>query len=95
MPVLKTNALTNEGVDKLLTTIDEHRTWLEESGQLEARRRDRAEGRIRDVVNRELMRIAWRRDEVAELLRQGVAEIAVGEETPYSVSRRIVEALLR
>ena len=62
VPVLKTNALTNEGVDKLLTTIDEHRAWLEESGQLEARRRDRAEGRIRDVVNRERMRIAWRRE---------------------------------
>ncbi|NNL31206.1 MAG: methylmalonyl Co-A mutase-associated GTPase MeaB [Gemmatimonadetes bacterium] len=95
VPVLTTNALTNDGVDKLLRTIDEHRSWLEESGQLEVRRRDRAEGRIRDVVNRELMRIAWRRDEVVDLLREGVEEIAGGEETPYSVARRIVEVLLR
>ena len=95
VPVLTTNALTNEGVDTLLETIDEHRTWLDESGQLEVRRRDRAEGRVRDVVNRELMRIAWKRDEIGDMLTRGVEEIAAGEETPYSVSRGIVEALLK
>ena len=95
VPVLTTNALTNEGVEKLLETVDEHGRWLAESGQLEARRRARAEGRVRDVVNRELKRIAWRREEVTELLTRGVEEIAGGEETPYSVARRIVETLLR
>ena len=95
IPVLTTNALSGEGIQELLTTVDEHYTWLAESGRLEARRRDRAEGRIRDVVDREMRRIAWRSDDVRGLLTEGVREIAEGEETPYSVSRRIVETLLR
>jgi LAO/AO transport system kinase len=95
VPVLTTNALTNEGVEELLETVEDHRTWLEESGQLEARRRERAAGRVRDVVNRELQRRAWSSEMVAELLAKGVEEIAGGDETPYSVSRRIVDTLLR
>ena len=32
VPVLTTNALTGEGVDKLLETVEAHRRWLVESG---------------------------------------------------------------
>ncbi|MDH3270644.1 MAG: methylmalonyl Co-A mutase-associated GTPase MeaB [Gemmatimonadota bacterium] len=95
VPVLTTNALTNEGVDDLVDAVERHRSWLVESGQLEERRRDRAEGRVRDVVNRELQRITWSSDEVRRLLGEGVLGIAGGEETPYSVARRITDALLR
>ncbi len=95
IPVLTTNALTNEGVDKLLETIDEHAAWLERSGQLEQRRRERAEIRIRDVVNRELRRVAWRSDEVRGLLDGGVENVAEGRGTPYSAAREILASLLR
>ena len=95
VPVLTTNALTNEGVDKLLETIDEHSAWLRESGQLEGRRRARAAGRIRDVVDREMRRIAWNSDSVKELLASGVEGIAKGRATPYSAAREILDSLLR
>jgi LAO/AO transport system kinase len=95
VPVLTTNALSNEGVDKLLETIDEHATWLRESGQLERRRRERAAGRIRDVVDREMQRIAWNSDSVKGLLASGVEGIAGGKGTPYSAAREILDSLLR
>lgn len=94
VPVLTTNALSNEGVDELLTTVAEHRAWLVESGQLDERRRARAEGRIRDVVNREMRRIAWSSEDVEAFLTEGIEAIAEGAETPYSVARRITETLL-
>ena len=94
-PVLPTNALTGEGLEELLTAIDRHRVWLEESGQLAARRRVRAAGRVRDVVERELRRVAWSSDVVAALLDGGVDAIEVGEATPYSVADEIVRALVR
>jgi LAO/AO transport system kinase len=95
IPVLKTNALTNEGVGKLLEAVEEHRLWLESSGQLEARRRARAAGRIRDVVDRELRRVAWKSEYAADMLDQGVERIATGRGTPYSAARKILSALLR
>lgn len=95
IPVLTTNALTNEGVPKLLETIGEHRAWLERSGQLAERRRARAEIRVRDVVDRELRRRSWGAPVARELLAEGVEEISRGEGTPYSVANRILEALLR
>ena len=95
VPVLTTNALTNEGVPELLRTVADHRAWLEGSGQLQARRRERAAVRIRDVVDRELRRVAWRSPSVRELLDAGVDSIARGEGTPYSAADGILGALLR
>jgi LAO/AO transport system kinase len=95
VPVLATNALENEGVPELLDAVERHRVWLAESGQLEARRRARAAGRVRDVVERELRRVAWASDEVKVLLDTGVDEIARGDATPYSVAEGILRALLR
>jgi LAO/AO transport system kinase len=95
IPVLTTNALTNEGLEKLLETVAGHRAWLETSGQLSARRRARARIRIRDVVERELRRVAWRSEDVLERLEAGVDAIARGEGTPYSAAQGILETLLR
>jgi LAO/AO transport system kinase len=91
IPVLKTVAQTGAGVDGLATAIEEHRTYLEASGELEHRRRERAAGRVRDVAERELSRIVWGSVETSELLAQGVEAVARGAETPYTVARRIVE----
>lgn len=95
VPVLATTAQTGEGVDELLDTVEKHRAWLVESGQLEARRRARARGRVQDVVNRELRRITWNRSETLELLDRGVEQIRTSDATPYSVARGIIEGLLR
>jgi LAO/AO transport system kinase len=95
IPVLTTNALTNEGVEELLETIERHRSWLESSGHIETRRRERAEIRVRDVVDRELRRVTWKSDTARKLLDAGVDAIARGDETPYSVADGILAALLR
>ncbi|HUF75934.1 MAG TPA: methylmalonyl Co-A mutase-associated GTPase MeaB [Longimicrobiales bacterium] len=95
IPVLTTNALTSDGLDELLTAIDAHREWLEGSGALADRRRDRARRRIRDVVERELRRVAWSSPDTASRLDSGLDRIQAGEATPYSVGREITDALLR
>jgi LAO/AO transport system kinase len=93
--VLTTNALTGEGLEELLETIGRHRDWLVRTGSLESRRRNRAAVRIRDVVDREVRRVAWTSEVSRELLAAGVDQIARGEGTPYSAADRILEALLR
>ncbi len=94
IPVLSTVAQTGEGVPELLDAIAAHRVWLEESGELEVRRQARARVRIRDVVDRELRRVAWSSPEVADRMDAGLEGIQRGDESPYSVAQGIVTALL-
>jgi LAO/AO transport system kinase len=95
VPVLSTVAQNGTGVDALLEAVRNHRTWLVASGQLEVRRRARARGRVQDVVDRELRRIAWSRPDVRATLDDGVERIRASDATPYSVARDIVAGLLR
>ena len=95
VPVLTTNALTDDGVEALLETVEDHRIWLDQSGQLEQRRRARAEVRIRDVVDRELRRVAWNSESLRTALAAGVERISRGDGTPYSAAREVLDTLLR
>jgi LAO/AO transport system kinase len=95
IPVISTVGQNGEGVPKLLEAVDAHRVWLEESGQLESRRRARARARVQDVVERELRRVARGSDRARELLESSLDDIERRAETPYSVARRILDALLR
>ncbi len=94
IPVLKTVAHAGEGIDEVLEAVDRHREHLVESGELDTRRRARAEARVRDVVERELRRRAWADPASGERLREGLDRVAAGEATPYSVAEEIVGRLL-
>jgi LAO/AO transport system kinase len=94
IPVLRAVAQSGEGVGELTDAIAAHRGWLESSGGLDARRRARAERRVRDVVERALRRRAWRDAGVQERLARGLDGIARREETPYSVARALVAQLM-
>lgn len=94
IPVLKTVAQNGEGVPELLDAVDRHRVWLEASGELERRRRERARTRVRDVVERELRRVAWASSASGAALEAGLDFIVKGEATPYSVAWEILGGVL-
>ena len=50
---------------------------------------------MRDVVQRELRRVAWGSERVRAMVREGVAKITEGTATPYSVAEGIVATLIR
>jgi LAO/AO transport system kinase len=94
IPVLKTIAQSGGGIPDLLAAVDRHCAWLRESGELERRRRARARGRVRDVVERELRRIAWTSSASGKALEVGLDRIVAGDATPYSVARDILASIL-
>ena len=94
IPVLQTVAQTGEGVMELLDAVADHRSFLELSGGLAARRKARAAGRVRDVVERELRRVAWAHAGVQKILEKGVVEIGAGRKTPYSLAADIIAELM-
>lgn len=94
IPVLKTVAQSGDGVPDLLDAVARHRSWLEATGELEHRRRARARTRVRDVVDRELRRLAWASTASGTALDEGLDGIVRGEATPYSVARAILSGVL-
>ena len=94
VPVLKTVAQTGEGVSELLEAVDQHRKYLDESGQLKIRQRRRAAVRVREVTERSLRGILWGDEATARLLDIGLDDIQQGMATPYSVSASILKVLL-
>lgn len=95
VPVIATAALAGEGVDEMLSAMEEHRGWLEASGELLERRRARAARRVREVVDRGLRRATWSSERVADLVDAGARAIAFEDATPYSVADEILAEILR
>ncbi len=93
IPILPTIAQTGEGVPELLEALDEHRGYLERSGELKRRRRERARRRVRDVVERELRRLARAQIRDDDALEKDLDRIVEGDATPYTVARRVLEQL--
>ncbi len=94
IPVLKTSAGRGEGIDELLEAILSHGGYLADSRTLEARRTERARGRIRDVVERRLRHRADRFFASDPDLANWVEAVRAGRATAYGVADRIIPAIL-
>ena len=93
IPVLKTSAGRNEGIDEFLEQLVAHHGHLADSGLLEARRERRARARIRDVVERRLRHRARHAIETDPHFARWASDVKAGRETAYSVADRIIRAI--
>jgi len=95
IPVLTTVAQSGQGVPELLEAVAGHRRYMEHSGVLERRRRERAGKRVLEVVERALLRVARGATSGPEVWERGLDRIRAGEETPYSLAATILDGILR
>lgn len=91
IPVVRTSAQNREGIDELLTAIDDHRAHLDASGELEIRRRKMLEMRIvksaEDILRDELS--GRRREDLRMVLNKAVQ----GDIDPYTAARSLLRAV--
>ena len=91
VPIVKTVAAKNEGIDELLDAIDRHRAHVEENGALENRRarnlRSEVLGLAAARMRRELEAKVGEDPEVAELLEQVVNR----QTDPATAAARLLE----
>jgi LAO/AO transport system kinase len=89
VPVLLTVATEGRGVPELVTTIDAHRRYLENSG----------EGATRAAAGRKAEFLSLLRDEIGRLIERGLGDAADGgvlgriergEADPYATAREIL-----
>ncbi|HET8716245.1 MAG TPA: methylmalonyl Co-A mutase-associated GTPase MeaB [Nocardioidaceae bacterium] len=88
-PITKTVAQTGEGVDEVVERIEQHREWMERTGELERRRVRRARDEV-EAIAVTALRERWgdvhARTELDELAEQ----VALGATDPYSAADQLL-----
>ena len=89
-PVIKTVALTGEGVNELLKAIEEHRKYLQ-TGPLEEKRRKRVEAELLEAISQRITETL-----IVELRKNGkleelVKKVMDRKADPYSVAEEILK----
>jgi len=90
-PVLGTVASTGDGVDELAAALDRHYAYLQASGKLAERRRQRLAARTRAVLERSVRRWLLEGTRVEELLALRLDDVADGRRSPYDVAAEILD----
>ena len=85
-PVLPTVAVKGEGIGELIGAIDRHFTYLERSGELRTRRRQRLRDRVIDVVEDRLRTRLWRDDATNAWIDAKLPELESGALTPFAAA---------
>jgi LAO/AO transport system kinase len=90
-PIVQTVAQTGQGVDEVVQKIDDHRAWMESSGELDRRRVRRARDEI-EAIAVTALRERWgdvhARTELDELAEQ----VAAGSSDPYTAADALLES---
>lgn len=87
-PVVRTSALTGEGIDDLVAAIGEHRRWLAESGELDVRLRQIAATQLAARVQHDLM------DEISRPIRHTLFATMVDEILAKAITPQRASQLL-
>ncbi|HEX4627683.1 MAG TPA: methylmalonyl Co-A mutase-associated GTPase MeaB [Gemmatimonadales bacterium] len=90
-PVLAAVAMRGEGMDDLATALDAHHRYLEASGTLAERRRQRLAARTRAVLERAVRRWLTEATRAEELLARRLDEVTDGRRSPYDVAAEILD----
>jgi LAO/AO transport system kinase len=92
-PIVKTVALTNQGIEQLKEAIEQHRAFLGEEG-LRARRRERLRAFLRRLIEDELRASLWDGEGLKGLERQ-LERVWAKELSPHQAARELLKATAR
>jgi LAO/AO transport system kinase len=90
-PVLATVAVKAEGIHDLIGAIDRHFAYLERSGELRARRRQRLRERVVEVVEDRVRARLWRDDATNAWIEEKLPDLESGVLTPFAAADALLE----
>lgn len=91
-PVLSSVAVREEGITAIVESLDLHFNYLEQSGTLRERRRERLVERVIEVAERRMRRRLWDLPATRMWLEGRVTELESGTATPYAVADDLLSA---
>jgi LAO/AO transport system kinase len=89
-PVLSAVAVKQEGIATLLAALDRHFAYLERTGNLRVRRRERMRERVKDVVERKVSDRLWKDRRTVAWLEEQLPSVEEGKATPFAVADRLL-----
>lgn len=93
-PILKTIAANNEGVPELVDKIDEHLEYLQDSGEIIKRRKERISTEINYLILKKFTLRVNNKLAAENFLETQLEKILNKEENPYNVVDQVVNELL-
>jgi LAO/AO transport system kinase len=89
-PVLSAVATRQEGIGDIVAALDRHFAYLEQTGTLRARRRERMRERVMDVVNRKVRDRLWKDAHTMAWLEEQLSSVEEGRSTPFAVADQLL-----
>ena len=90
--IVKTIAAKSEGIDEVLAALAKHRSWMEEHGELERRRRSRAATEIEAIAVGEV-RQRFAQVHGSAALDKAADRVVIGETDPFAAAEALVAEL--
>ncbi len=90
-PVLRTIAAQGEGITDVLDAVDRHFRYLEGSGELRERRRQRLRERVMEIVEMQLRGRLWHDPETMGWLEAQLPSLEAGSIAPFAVADHLRE----
>lgn len=84
--VMQSVAVKREGIADVIAAIDRHFHYLEQSGQLHARRRARLRRRVVEVVESRVRQRLWTDEPLVAWLDEQLPQLEAGERNPFEVA---------
>jgi LAO/AO transport system kinase len=88
--VLSAIATKQEGIGEMVAALDRHFAYLERSGTLRARRRERMRERVMDVVERKVRDRLWKDSRTMTWLDEQLPSVEEGRLTPFAVADQLL-----
>ncbi len=93
IPIYRTEAITGEGIEELITGVQQHKEMLHQEESFQQRKRDRIRVEFIEILRSSLMKQIARKLSNNGALDQIVENIAKREVDPYSVVEGIIQDL--
>jgi len=94
-PINQTVASKGEGIQQVVESIEAHRKYLEESGQLAVKRRKRIHSEVTDMINTRVNRYIEKKIVKTQEFDTTIEQLQKHETNPYSVVDEIVQNVLK
>jgi LAO/AO transport system kinase len=89
-PVLRAVAAKGEGIAEIMESVDRHFAYLERSGELRTRRRERMVERVVEIAERRMRTRLWGEPQTMKWLEATVDDMEAGRVTPFVIAERLL-----